>query len=74
MNSDALTLCLAYEFARVECRNVNAAVIRAARKLRSETKDREVYALLGEVITMTSDEREKAIGLMRRMFIMGVTE
>jgi hypothetical protein len=52
-----LTLIISRHLARVEGRNQSVAITRTARKLRDETKDKDVYQLLkfyaGELPTNT---------------------
>lgn len=68
INSEAMTIALSRRLAEAEKRNVQQSMIQTARKMRSETKDKETYSALGEFITCSDDERMVIINTMERMF------
>lgn len=68
INSEALTLALSRRLAIADDRNQQQAMLQTARKLRSETKNKDTYESLGIFITATPAERQKIVELTERMF------
>lgn len=66
MNGDAVTLCLSRQFAMLEGRNQQAAMIATARRLRMTTTNEETYSSLGLFITATPRERQIMVGITER--------
>lgn len=54
---DIVTMLIAYHIARLERRNIAAAVRRCVRKLRDATKDLEMYDLFRRILAEKQDYR-----------------
>ena len=68
-NSEALTLCLSRQLARVDGRNQQQAMIQTARIIRRETKSHEVFESLGLFINATPTERMAIAQFSERQFL-----
>ncbi len=68
--SESLTIALSYRLAIVDGRNVQAAIVQTARKLRQSTKNERQYATLGAFINSAPEDRLVMAAGIEKMFLL----